>query len=56
VRARTTLVWGASDRLIDFAYASAWQRLLPEARLVRVPDAGHMLPYEKPDALLEAIG
>jgi pimeloyl-ACP methyl ester carboxylesterase len=56
VRARTTLVWGASDRLIDPAYASAWQHLLPEARLVRVPDAGHMLPYEKPDALLEAIG
>jgi pimeloyl-ACP methyl ester carboxylesterase len=56
VRARTTLVWGASDRLIDVAYASAWQRLLPEARLVHVPDAGHMLPYEKPDALLEAIG
>jgi len=56
VRARTTLVWGDSDRLMDPAYASAWQRLLPGARLVRVPDAGHMLPYEKPDAVLEAIG
>jgi len=56
VRARTTLVWGDCDRLIDPAYASAWQRLLPAVRLVRVPDAGHMLPYEKPDALLEAIG
>jgi pimeloyl-ACP methyl ester carboxylesterase len=56
VRARTTLVWGESDRLIDPAYATLWQRLLPEARLLRVPDAGHMLPYEKPDALLDAIG
>ena len=35
--------------------ASAWQRLLPAARLVRVPDAGHMLPYEKPEAVLAAI-
>jgi pimeloyl-ACP methyl ester carboxylesterase len=55
VRARSTLVWGDADRLIDPAYASAWQRLLPEARLVRVPDAGHMLPYERPDAVLEEI-
>ena len=56
VRARTTLVWGDRDRLIDPAYASAWQRLLPEAQVVRVPGAAHMLPYERPDALLEAIG
>jgi len=56
VRAQTTLVWGESDRLIEPVYASLWQRLLPEARLLRVPDAGHMLPYEKPDALLDAIG
>jgi pimeloyl-ACP methyl ester carboxylesterase len=56
VRARTTLVWGDSDRLIDPAYASAWQRLLPAARLVRVPGAGHMVPYERPEAVLDAIG
>jgi pimeloyl-ACP methyl ester carboxylesterase len=56
VRARTTLVWGDSDRLIDPAYAAAWQRLLPAARLARVPEAGHMVPYEKPDAVLAAIG
>jgi pimeloyl-ACP methyl ester carboxylesterase len=56
VRARTTLVWGESDRLIDPAYASAWQRLLPAARLVRVAGAGHMVPYEKPEAVLAAIG
>jgi len=56
VRARTTLVWGDSDRMIDPAYATAWQRLLPEARLVRVPGAGHMVPYETPDAVLTAIG
>ena len=56
VRARTTLVWGDSDRLIDPAYAAAWQRLLPAARLVRVAGAGHMVPYEKPDAVIGAIG
>jgi pimeloyl-ACP methyl ester carboxylesterase len=55
VRARTTLVWGDSDRLIHPAYAAAWHRLLPAARLVRVPEAGHMVPYEKPEAVLAAI-
>jgi len=56
VRARTTLVWGESDRMIDPAYATAWQRLLPAARLVRVAGAGHMVPYERPEAVLDAIG
>jgi pimeloyl-ACP methyl ester carboxylesterase len=56
VRARTTLLWGDSDRLIDPAYATAWQRLLPGVSVVRVAGAGHMLPYEKPDAVLGAIG
>ena len=56
VRARTTLVWGESDRLIDPVYATAWQRLLPSARLVRVAGAGHMVPYERPEAVLDAIG
>ena len=56
MRARTALVWGESDRLIDPAYATAWQQLLPAARLVRVPGAGHMVPYEKPEAVVAAIG
>jgi pimeloyl-ACP methyl ester carboxylesterase len=56
VRARTTLVWGDSDRMIDPVYATAWQPLLPSAELVRVPEAGHMVPYEKPEAVLAAIG
>ena len=55
VQARTVLVWGDSDKLIVPAYAKAFQDHLPEARLVEVPDAGHMVPYENPDAVLEAI-
>jgi pimeloyl-ACP methyl ester carboxylesterase len=55
VRARRVLVWGESDRMIPPAYAEAWGRALPDARLVRVPEAGHMLPYEKPDAVLGAL-
>ena len=55
VRARTVLVWGASDRLIPPVYGTAFRSHLPEARLVEIPDAGHMVPYEKPDAVLDAL-
>jgi len=37
------------------AYAEAWQRALPQARLVRIAQAGHMVPYEKTDAVIDAI-
>jgi pimeloyl-ACP methyl ester carboxylesterase len=55
VTAKTVLIWGESDRLIPPVYAEAFHRLLPHAELVRVAEAGHMAPYEKPDAVLEAI-
>lgn len=55
IRARTLLLWGEADRLIDPAYAEVFLREIPEAELVRVPEAGHMLPYEKPDAVIDAL-
>jgi pimeloyl-ACP methyl ester carboxylesterase len=55
IRARTLLVWGEEDRLIDPAYADAFRRHLPGAELLRVTGAGHMLPYEQPEALLRAL-
>jgi pimeloyl-ACP methyl ester carboxylesterase len=55
VTAKTVLVWGESDRLIAPVYADAFLRHLPHAELVRVPAAGHMAPYEQPDAVIEAI-
>jgi pimeloyl-ACP methyl ester carboxylesterase len=55
VKARTTLVWGDDDKVVGEPYARAFQSLLPEARLVRVQAAGHMLPYEQPDAVVAAL-
>jgi pimeloyl-ACP methyl ester carboxylesterase len=55
VTAKTVLVWGESDRLIPPVYADAFLRLLPQAELVRVPAAGHMAPYERPEAVIAAI-
>ena len=53
--AETLLVWGASDRLIVPAYAAHWQRLIPTARLELIEGAGHMLPYEQPEAFSKAV-
>lgn len=49
------VVWGEEDRLLPPVYADRWVELLPDARAVRVPEAGHMLPYEQPEAAAEAI-
>ena len=53
--AETLLVWGASDRLIVPAYAQRWQALIPHARLETIGGAGHMLPYEQPEAFGKAV-
>jgi pimeloyl-ACP methyl ester carboxylesterase len=49
------VVWGVSDRLLPPAYAERWRELLPDARVVTVAEAGHMLPYEQPAAVADAI-
>jgi pimeloyl-ACP methyl ester carboxylesterase len=53
--APTLLVWGAGDRLIVPAYAARWQALIPGARVETIAAAGHMLPYEQPEAFVRAV-
>ena len=53
--ADTLLVWGAADRLIVPAYAARWQALIPGARIEMIAGAGHMVPYEQPDAFAQAV-
>ncbi len=55
IRARTALIWGESDRFIPPLYADAFLDLLPRASLERIPAAGHMAPYEKPEEVLAAL-
>ncbi len=53
----TTLVWGEHDRMYPPVYAERFRELLTStaARLVTVAEAGHMVPYEQPDAVVAAI-
>ncbi len=51
----TLLVWGQNDRLYPPAYAHAWQRLIPGAKVVLIPDCGHTPHVEQPQAFVAAL-
>ena len=53
--APTLLLWGAGDRLIPPVYAARWQALIPSARVQTVNGAGHMLPWEQPEAFVDGV-
>jgi pimeloyl-ACP methyl ester carboxylesterase len=55
VRAPSLLVWGAADGYVPLAYADAWAARMPGAEIVVVPDAGHMVTLEQPDAVADVI-
>jgi pimeloyl-ACP methyl ester carboxylesterase len=55
IKARTMLVWGESDRVVPLAYARAFQDGIARAELTRIPEAGHMVTWEKPEQVLAAI-
>jgi pimeloyl-ACP methyl ester carboxylesterase len=51
----TLLLWGADDRLFPKNYAVAWQRLIPGAKAVIIPECGHLPHVEKPTAFVAAL-
>jgi len=55
IKARTVIVWGESDRLIPPAYGPAFESAIRGARLVRVPEAGHMVIIERPAEVAAAV-
>jgi pimeloyl-ACP methyl ester carboxylesterase len=55
VKAKTLLIWGASDRLVPPVYAQAFQSALPQADLVVIPEAGHMVAFEKTADVMKAL-
>jgi pimeloyl-ACP methyl ester carboxylesterase len=55
IKAKTVIVWGLSDRMIPPIYGPAFEKAIAGSRLVSVPEAGHMIVLEKPDAVAEAV-
>lgn len=55
ITAPTLVVWGDKDKLAPSRYADDFVRAIPEARAEYVPDAGHMVPYERTRAFVELV-
>jgi pimeloyl-ACP methyl ester carboxylesterase len=51
----TLVVWGTHDRVVSPAYAGRLAETLPDARLLVLPETGHLPMIERPEALVEAI-
>jgi pimeloyl-ACP methyl ester carboxylesterase len=54
--AETLVMWGAQDKLIVPAYAARWEKSIAKVRVQMIDGAGHMVPYEQPDAFVQAVG
>jgi pimeloyl-ACP methyl ester carboxylesterase len=51
----TLLLWGASDGVVPVAYAEAYCQMIPGAKLVVIPEAGHLPHSEQPDMVLQHV-
>jgi pimeloyl-ACP methyl ester carboxylesterase len=55
VAAPCTVLTGTGDHIVDPSVAADLAAAIPGARLVRIPDAGHLLPFDHPGEVAEAI-
>ena len=55
IRVPTLLLWGVEDRWIPVDRGYRLADIIPGARLSVVPEAGHLVIEERPEALLEEI-
>jgi pimeloyl-ACP methyl ester carboxylesterase len=49
------IVWGDSDKLIPPSYAHAFKKGVEGSQLISIPEAGHMVVAEKPEAVAQAV-
>lgn len=50
IRVPALLLWGENDPLVPLTYGRQMAAMLPDARLVVIPHAGHVPFWEKPEA------
>ena len=55
VKAPTLLIWGDQDKLVDVALAPRARRTFPDARLLVLPDTGHVAQLERADVVARAF-
>jgi pimeloyl-ACP methyl ester carboxylesterase len=55
IRAKTVVVWGEEDRMIPASHGEAFRDGIAGAELIRIPEAGHMVIAERPEAVVAAL-
>lgn len=55
VRAKTLVIWGERDAALLPVLLDGLDRLVPELRIVRLPDATHWLVHEQPERVIAEI-
>ena len=50
IRVPTLIVWGENDTVLPPPHGDAFAALLPYATLKRLPECGHLVPFERADA------
>ena len=55
VKMPVLVVWGMNDRALTPSQLNGLDDLVSDLRLVRVPDAGHFITWEKPEAVTSAL-
>jgi pimeloyl-ACP methyl ester carboxylesterase len=51
----TLLIWGENDGIVTTAYGEAYRKLIPQARMSVVPQAGHLPHIEQPAAVADRV-
>ena len=49
------IIWGEKDQQIPLKLAQRLHRDIPESRLVIIPDAGHLVLFDAPEAVGSAL-
>ncbi len=56
VRVPTLVIWGENDAALRPVLLDGLERVVPDLRVERLPDASHWLIHEQPDAIAASIG
>ncbi|MCJ8206305.1 alpha/beta hydrolase [Pseudomonas sp. RGM2987] len=55
VRCPTQILWGENDQWIPVERGRALQQLIPGARFLPIPNAGHLVQEDAPEAIVAAV-
>jgi pimeloyl-ACP methyl ester carboxylesterase len=55
VKVPTLVIWGMEDKALLPVQLEGLDELVDDLRIHRIPDAGHFVPWQKPEAVAEAL-